>query len=731
MPQNLLNQFTLPFFKGLYAYNCNMHRSFLLLFFLPLFNHAQTPSKASSNLQASNVYCNELELSWTSGDGSQRMVLARKSNSINSFPVDNTFYFAKDTFGSGSRLGTDIYIVYRGNGNKVRVVNLDKNSTYYFAVIELNGSGTSFQHLNTSYPEISVNTEDISADFTINDQYQCLTGNSFSFTNNSSHSKNITLNYSWNFGDMNTSTTDDPTHVYLNGGVYQVKLTASARGCRHTTSKGDTVVPAAGVKFALRNDIDSIQCIGSNYYFFQNSTLPKSIGTNVDRTNYSWDFGDGASATGYNAFRIYQNPGVYNVKLVTTRFVTNNNSVEGCSDSAFFTLDVRPGPIDSDSVIFSDTALCLYPNNFVFENRTPSAVRNDWFFGDGQSDLGNVVNHTYTNSGNFTVRLEAEDAIGCRDTLERKVEVFEQPDNSFTGLQNSYCQGDDPSVLTPNLSGGTFYGLGVNPIDASFTPSDTGLIEVGYIVVIGNCRDTAKETTRVIPLPIFSLGKDTFFCQGSQIDLKIDVNATTYSWNDGINTQMRSINKGGIYEGTATEQGCSYTDEISIEEIPAPNLNLGGDTTICGGNSFVLDVTTPKATYRWQDGSTNPTFRVELSGTYWVVASNDCGEDSASKNVEVEAFACGVLLPTAFSPNGDNLNELFIPKGNFRPISFKVFNRWGEILYQSDQMPVWDGKNAQGEILPQGVYYYELIFQTPIAGNWVTDSKSGSIHLIR
>lgn len=690
---------------------------------------AQTPTVASSSLATTYVYCQELELSWTSGNGGQRMVLARKSNSINNFPSDNTFYISKDTFGLGDRLGSDIYVVYRGTGNRARVRGLEKNTTYYFAVIEFNGSGSNFQHLTSSYPEISVTTENITADFSINDDYQCLNGNVFNFTNTSSHSGAQSLTYVWDFGDTRTSTATDPIHTYTTGGVFNVRLTASTRGCVTQTIRLDTVVPTAGAKFNVRIDLDTMQCLSGNYFFFQNTTIPRSVGTSIDRTNYNWFFGDGGTATGYNSFRSYTKSGDFTVKLVTTRWVTNNLNAEGCSDSASILVSVRPRPIVRDSVWFSDTALCLNPHEFTFENRSPLATIHQWDFGDGSTATGRLVRKNYLAAGKYTVTLIAEDAIGCKDTFQRQVEIFSQPNNNFTGLGSRYCLNDPDVTLNPTLSGGTFYGPGTDPADNIFRANQVGVHEIGYVVVIGNCRDTVKKTTEVFPQPEFELGNDTTICQGSSLNLNISATADVYSWTDGNSQQNRTVTTAATYRATATKDGCSFSDEIKLSVLRAPVVYLGGDTTICGGNAYTLNVSQPMSTYLWENGSTAATRLVDQSGLYWVRIENDCGVAFDSVRVNVEAYSCDIFLPTAFSPNGDILNDVFAPKGNFRMIQFKIFSRWGDVLFETEGYEGWNGLLGQ-ERYPVGVYFYELVYQVPRGGSWVTEVKAGSVHLI-
>lgn len=83
---------------------------------------------------------NTMTISWTSGNGTGRLVVARKGAAVNADPTDLTNYGADPIFGSGSKIGTDNFVVYKGAGSSVQVKNLEPNTVYHFAVYEYNGA---------------------------------------------------------------------------------------------------------------------------------------------------------------------------------------------------------------------------------------------------------------------------------------------------------------------------------------------------------------------------------------------------------------------------------------------------------------------------------------------------------------------------------------------------------------------------------------------------------------
>jgi predicted heme/steroid binding protein len=102
---------------------------------------AAIPTVPSSNLLFTSVGNSSMILNWTNGDGAQRIVIAKKSSPVNVNPTNLVSYVQSPTFGLGAHLGNENYVVYRGSGSSVSIINLLAGTTYYFAVYEFNGSG--------------------------------------------------------------------------------------------------------------------------------------------------------------------------------------------------------------------------------------------------------------------------------------------------------------------------------------------------------------------------------------------------------------------------------------------------------------------------------------------------------------------------------------------------------------------------------------------------------------
>ncbi len=709
----------------------------LLLVFGMIYSFGQTPTTASTNMSFTNTYCSEVTLSWTAGDGAERIVIASEGSSVSNSPSDNVYYLANDTFSNGYSFSTSEYVVYNGIGNSVTVTNLKHNTTYHFAVFEYNRSnmGANLHYLTSAYPEASVTTGWISTTFTINDEYQCENVNQFTFTPSASQSGTETINYSWDFGDGQTSSAQSPSVTYSTYGLYTVELTVSTTGCEATFSAEDTVAPLPNVNFVLHVDSPNnsqVQCFNNadgstNRFAFKNlTTVPGISGF----TTLLWDQGDGRTNNNGNARIVYTEPGVY--RVVLHAFSTKNAGVEFCVDSMEMIVTVKPSPIDSSQIVFSDTSMCQNGNRFFFNHYHPDAsATNTWTFGDGNGDVGRYVNHSYANPGQYEVKLTVLDTAGCYDEYIDSVEVIAQPNNFFGGLDPEYCEGDAKVTLFPNLPGGNFEGDNVDNATNEFNPIQLGLNSVSYIVQVGDCKDTFTQTTNVNPLPVFSLQNDTTICVGSQYDLRVDKGNATVRWSTGSNDSFATVSSGGIVWAEKNLNGCVYRDSFNVGTIRPPSISLGNDSTLCGDGSRVIDLTTDEATYTWSDGYVGSTRTITKTGYYQATVTNKCGTASDEVDLVFLPYACDIFIPNAFSPNSDPFNPIFRPNGTVVLRKMQIYNRWGEMMYDEEGTNLgWDG-NYQGEPAPQGHYFYLIWYYFPENGTEVPKLAKGELYLLR
>lgn len=242
-------------------------------------------------------------------------------------------------------------------------------------------------------------------------------------------------------------------------------------------------------------------------------------------------------------------------------------------------------------------------------------------------------------------------------------------------------------------------------------------------------------TINVIAPPVVNLGADTIICETNAVTLTAENLNAVYQWSTGETTASIEATENTNYWVNVDNGGCSVSDTIGITVLTNTPIPLGIDSVYC---SFNFDFITLDAgigtNYLWQ-----PTFEdtrkitVSQPGTYTVTVNyaNGCTRDSSITIKEVcePAF----FIPTSFTPDDNNINDLLCPVGNsFETFEFAVYNRWGELIFVSTNTSVcWDGK-MKGKKAPIGVYAYSLTF-THLNSSGIPEKgqKSGTITLIR
>jgi len=155
---------------------------------------------------------------------------------------------------------------------------------------------------------------------------------------------------------------------------------------------------------------------------------------------------------------------------------------------------------------------------------------------------------------------------------------------------------------------------------------------------------------------------------------------------------------------------CLRYIETRYSYKPPIPLDLGPDIPLCENTAF-LDASIPGASYIWQDGSTESSYVVDSPGEYWVrITYDNC---QVTDSISVEECPKLLMFPTAFSPNGDGLNDFFRPIGeSVQLFAMSIFNRWGTLIFETTSMnPGWDGM-YHGQRCPKDMYIYKVNYKT-------------------
>jgi len=398
--------------------------------------------------------------------------------------------------------------------------------------------------------------------------------------------------------------------------------------------------------------------------------------------------------------------GTYYVEVVTPECVSSD------------TITVTYLPIVNFNVnLGNDTTLCEgeslnlavnVPNaNYLWQNNTTNN------------------NFTVTSSGLYYVTATVNQCSVQSDTINVS---FISPTSINLGNDTALCEGE-VLVLSVDAPGATYIWQD-GSTSSSYTVNAAGTFSVD--VTIGNCSASDEITIAYNPLPVINLGDDLDLCEGDTAMLNATLVNASYLWQDSTLGASYMVTEAGTYTVIVTAQnGCS--DEFSINAIynTPPVVDLGDDsTTICKGNTILLDAFTINGTYIWQDGSTASDFEVSETGDYFVEVS--VGACKGVDTVFVNVVDCQIVIemPNVFSPNNDGINDNFIPKNyeGIKDARLVIFNRWGRTVFETSKVEEgWDGFSSS-EITPEGVYFY-IVNYTDI--NDKQGELKGTLTLIR
>ena len=330
-----------------------------------------------------------------------------------------------------------------------------------------------------------------------------------------------------------------------------------------------------------------------------------------------------------------------------------------------------------------------------------------WSTGDTTSEI------TVTQSGKYYIT--ARDSV-CSITDSVQVLIINQlPERVDTGIcyQSSITLQARPADSYIWSTGASTSQLNVN---------QTGTYTVTRAIQQCQLTDTFTVTNYQTPTTNES---DTMICTGTAMVLKAEA-SSRYQWNTGDTTQLVQIRNAGKYVVVKTIPPCQGTEIFNVGTHPLPQILTVGDTTVCFDEvkQILLDAGQFKQ-YLWKPtGETTRTIYSNTAQVYklTVTDSNTC---VSSKDFEVmEECPYSLYVPNAFTPNGDDVNDVLVIKGN-RIDAFRmmVVNRWGQVEFETNRIDdYWTGANCTNDV-------YTLIIEYSALGK--TKLYKGTVTLMR
>lgn len=456
---------------------------------------------------------------------------------------------------------------------------------------------------------------------------------------------------------------------------------------------------------------------------------------------YSWDFGvpgivtDVSSET--NPVYVYPDTGVYKVVLFAALG-------QMCGDSVSKYVEIRKG-ITPDFTVVSEcvqTPLSFNDQSTPIDGYVASWL---WDFGDGVTSIEEDPLHSFSVSGFHQVSLTVKNNYGCISSVIKQVEVFPvphinaRPDTFVCSVDTVTLHAQDgvSYLWLPDLylDDNTIASPKVNPKASTV-----------YTVTVTNqygCMATDSVVIKSTDSVIAATSPDVSICEGQSTQLTSS-GAVYYSWSPDYRINDTDNANPFVYPDVTTSYyvqaavgSCIDEDTVVVTVLPLPEADAGEDVTINQGESSQLN-TTGTGNYLWSppdalDDATisNPLASPLNTITYQVTVSSSNG-CKASDSVTVTVTHNHLfLVPNAFTPNGDGMNDFFqfFTKGISEIVSVKVFNRWGQEVYQSTSGNDngWDGffHTVPCEM---GTYIYNITGIT-YDGNLL--SEKGALTLLR
>jgi gliding motility-associated-like protein len=374
-------------------------------------------------------------------------------------------------------------------------------------------------------------------------------------------------------------------------------------------------------------------------------------------------------------------PGQYWVKVTDS---CNNILIDTVNISLATTVPISIG---------IDRSICV--KDTVHLSATPGFLNYQWgstyqtSSNTGQSIIVNPLIDTI-----YTVIAEKTPGCFAFDTV--RITVYSSPIINL-GTDKNICSGD--SLVLDAGTGFTSYKWNTNANVQQIIVKGIGTYSILAITSNGCKSYDTISVLKVNSLPKPQLDQNSILCEGIPRDLNAGSGYVQYQWNTGATTRNISINNLGIYSVVVKDaNGCKGTDTVKITNLqPAPVRFLSNDTAICSFETILLQPNKSYNNYLWSTGSISTSITAKDPGLYWLQVKDGygcIGRDSINILLKSNCIY-GVYVPSAFTPNGDGKNDLFKPLiyGNVLQYVFKVYNRWGEIVFQSNTPGQgWDGR---------------------------------------
>ncbi|HEY1038216.1 MAG TPA: PKD domain-containing protein, partial [Bacteroidia bacterium] len=547
--------------------------------------------------------------------------------------------------------------------------------------------------------------------------------------------------YAWNFGDgspVQTTSTASVIHPFSPGGTYSVTVgVIDLAGCQGMSTNASTITvqdrPDAGFQFTNMCDVTSqAACAGCNMVFLDTSI-------NAFPGPRQWNLGTGGPVVGSPSVgTTYTIPGDYPVSLIVS-------STFGCKDTIRDTIHVYGASAD---FTMDKNAVCK-GEAIQFSLSNPVNVATwHWDFGDGTDTTAvTPIGHPYTyhppgGSTNVTLIYWTQDSA-CRYSVVHPISIHQViadfDRNNETLLADSvHCLGVQDVFNNTSMNANTYtWNLGDGTTSTTSSPTHTyataGTYNVSLHITdnVHGCIDDITKPMEIIAPPVVTVTGGSI-CAGSGSPITtVGQPGYIYEWKPPgllVDPTVASPQTNNLSQSTTftvvvkDALGCedSFTTVINVQEAP---IHIDWDTTVIIGQTIPIPgYAGSNMIYSWTPTTdlscttcSNPisTSLVDIVYTANITDQNACFTETNTFTIHVEPKAT-VDVPTAFTPDGDGVNDIIYVDGwgIKKLIYFRVYNRWGQLLFESTDLKTgWDGY-YKGVLQNMETYVYQVEAET-------------------
>ena len=506
----------------------------------------------------------------------------------------------------------------------------------------------------------------------------------------------------WNFGDGSTQTfgeSDSIYHSYSKSGKYNVFAIHIGDGNNDTIFSQIEIINAPLIQ------------LGSDTLICQN----KPLNLFADTLNYQtflWSNNDTTS------FITVNQSGLYHVKA--------NNPYCASYDSVY--VETVKCNYQVEKTCFKDTT------TFTFEELNLDSIFLKQNNQTLKSNIHSEFQNTFTKKGQQDIQLKL-----YKNNLYATIDVPLKIDTIITPpiiTDTLICRNTSYDV---NLNANHYDSIRWSQANLSWNNTLTNEDEYIYTVYKNDCHYTDTINLYVIHCGIKTSG----FCLGDSSfanlnETRLMDNIWTLENGTEINNNNNQISvklNEGYYKNRVESRinNARLIQNFDFQVTEVPPIQFNADSLVCRFSKLNSGIDNPSILHYWQNNTSQfNEIRILESGKYHLMVQKEACIKRDSIELLVQDCECIIYYPDAFSPNSNQINEVFKPVTDCEASDYDItiFNKWGEIIYRNnDYLSGWNGKDSKNTDVMQDYYYYLVKYKSKLTGKILY--KKGAVLLLR